>query len=283
MNVILVVGATGNVGGEVAAQLSEMSVPVRALLRNPQGANIPEEIERVRGDLSQPETVAEALHGVDSVFLMMPPASANIPAFAERASGRVRQIVFVSSAAVRDDEVASDPLAMLHADAEKAIERSGVEWTFVRPGYYATNTIRWWGRQLRDGDVIRWPFGALSLAPIDPRDIARVAVRALVGEGHSGAKYVLTGPQAVTFAEQVETIGNVLGRKLRYDEVPPETVYELLTDLPRPVLDMILETWKSLLGKSPVLTNAVERVTGSPAHSFGDWVRRNTDAFQRAA
>lgn len=280
---ILVVGATGNVGGQVARQLSDRNLPVRALLRDPQAANVPMGVERVRGDLSRPETFSAALDGVDEVFLMLPPASSNIPAFAQQAGGRVHRIVFVSSSAVRDGEPPINPLAAMHADVEKAIQQSGAEWTILRPGAYATNTLGWWGPQLRKGDVLRWPFATLQLAPVDPRDIATVAVRALTDDGHVGAKYVVTGPQALTFAEQLEVIGDTLGRELRFEEVPREAARELLPNLPPPVLNTILDTWQGLLGKPPTLTKTFEEVTGSPARTFGDWVRQNADAFRRAA
>ena len=104
---------------------------------------------------------------------------------------------------------------------EQLIETSGLEWTFLRPGMFAANALSWWAQQIRAGDVVRWPHLAAPTAPIDERDIAAVAVRALCENGHAGAEYVLTGPQSLSQFEQVSTIGGVIGRSLRIEEISP--------------------------------------------------------------
>jgi hypothetical protein len=81
----------------------------------------------------------------------------------------------------------------------------------LRPGMFAANTVAWWAPQSRAGDVVRWPYGAVETAPIDERDIAAVAVRALSEASLAGADFVLTGPAALSHARQVEVIGEVLG------------------------------------------------------------------------
>ncbi len=112
---------------------------------------------------------------------------------------------------------------MFHADMERLIEQSGLEWTFLRPSGFATNT-RLWAGQIRESGVVRWPYGAAARSLIHESDIAAVAARALTADGYGGAKHVLTGPELITQAEQVRTIGEAIGRPVRWEEVPPDAV-----------------------------------------------------------
>ena len=105
---------------------------------------------------------------------------------------------------------------------ERLIETSGLQWTFLRPGMFAANALHWWAPQIRVGDLVRWPYLAAPTAPVDERDIAAVAIRALCEDGHAGAEYVLSGPQSLSQFEQVSAIGRVIGRSLRIEEISPD-------------------------------------------------------------
>ncbi len=202
---ILVIGATGNIGRQVVSQLPATGAQVRALVRNPETAGLPPEIELVRGDLTQPETLDRCLEGMDTVFLVwVAPRDAAGPAL-ERIAKHARRIVFLSAPLKTPHPLFQQPNpARAHAEQiERLIETSGLQWTFLRPGMFAINAVGWWGRQIRSGEVVRWPYLAVPTAPIHERDIAAVAVRALCEEGHSGAEYVLTGPQSLSQAEQL--------------------------------------------------------------------------------
>jgi uncharacterized protein YbjT (DUF2867 family) len=178
-SVILVTGATGNVGRPVVAQLLRTGAIVRALARNPDSAGLPGGADVVRGDLSAPDTLDACLNEVDAVFLLWPGLTADCaPAVLDVISKHARRLVFLSSLGVRDDlEEQTDPINALHADIEHVIEQSGLEWTFLRPGGFATNTL-WWAPQIRADGVVRWVYGACARALIHERDIAAVAVRA---------------------------------------------------------------------------------------------------------
>jgi len=282
-HVILVTGATGHVGRHVVSELLGRDARVRALTRNPDAANLPRGVDVVRGDLSVPETLDGCLEGVDAVFLLLRfwnPAEA-VRGFLDAAAKQVRLIVFLSSSLVRDDvEEQTHPIGKMHADVEHLIERSGMEWTFVRPGAFATNAVGWWAPQIRAGDVVHWPYGAVSFAPIHERDIAAVAVRALTEEGHGGAKYVLTGPESLTQAQQVRTIGEAIGRPLRFEEISPEAARESLSALLPP---WILDTWASLVDRPAPVTATVAEVTGAPARTFRRWAIDHADDFRSAA
>src|SRR5262249_48360978 len=144
----------------------------------------------------------------------------------ERIAKHGRRIVFLSSphktAHPFFQKPQPNPIAALHAQVERLIETSGLQWTFLRPGMLSANARTWWAPQIRAGDVVRWPCAAAPTAPIHERDIAAVAVRALCEDRHAGAEYVLTGPQSLSQFEQVQTIGSVIGRSLRIEEISPD-------------------------------------------------------------
>jgi uncharacterized protein YbjT (DUF2867 family) len=285
MNRILIIGATGNVGRQVLSQLLATGVRVRALARNPHTAGLPPHVDVVRGDLTLAGTLDECLDGVDAVFLVWcAPPAAVAPAL-ERIVRQTRRIVFLSSphktAHPFFQAGQPNPVAALHAEIERLIETSGRQWTFLRPGMFAANARFWWAPQIRAGDVVRWPHLAAPTAPIDERDIAAVAVRALCEEGHAGAEYVLTGPQSLSQFEQILTIGRVIGRSLRIEEISPnEARRELLALMPAFIVNMLLDAWAAGIGQPALVTSTVAEITGAPARTFRDWATDHAAEFR---
>jgi len=141
--------------------------------------------------------------------------------------------------------------------------------------------VFWWGSAIRDGDVVRWPYGAAETAPIDERDIAAVAARALYEDGHASADYVLTGPEALCQAEQVGIIGECLGRPIRFEELSPEEFRRETAGVwPGPVVEMLLTAWGATIGHPAFVTSTVADVVGSPPRTFRQWVADHADAFR---
>ena len=141
------------------------------------------------------------------------------------------------------------PWLCLHADIERLIAAAGLASTIIRPGMFASNALLWWAAAIRDGDVVRWPYGAAETAPIDERDIAAVAARALYEDGHAGGDYVLTGPESLSQAEQVSIIGDAIGRRIRFEELSPDEFRrETAGSWPGPVVDMLLAAWGATMG-----------------------------------
>jgi uncharacterized protein YbjT (DUF2867 family) len=184
---ILITGATGNVGREIVKQLHDNGERIRVLCRNPEKALFPANVEAVAGDLSNPESLKTALNGVRKVFMMRVPGSDTFPQIAKQAG--VEQIVFLSSAAIEAET--ENAIGRSHLKTEEQIRQSGIKWTFLRPGAFMTNALQWAG-SIRSEGVVRAPLGHVRSAPIDPRDIAAVAVRALVSSGHEGKIYTLS-------------------------------------------------------------------------------------------
>jgi uncharacterized protein YbjT (DUF2867 family) len=171
-------------------------------------------------------------------------------------------------------------MAVLHADIERLIAAAGLESVIIRPGMFASNALFWWAPAIRAGGAVRWPYGAAETAPVDDRDVAAVAVRALREDGHAGGDYVLTGPESLSQAEQVSIIGDVLGRRIRFEELSPDEFRsETEGSWPRPAVDMLLAAWGATLGRPALVTSTVSGILGSAPRSFRQWAADHATAF----
>jgi uncharacterized protein YbjT (DUF2867 family) len=277
---VLVTGSTGRVGRIVVDLLLEAGVPVRALTRDADGADLPAGAEVVTGDLTVPSTLDAALDGVGAVFLVWTAGPATVPAVIERLTASARRIVFLSSPHQTPHPFFQqpNPMADLHVEIERLIRGTGLESTILRPGMFASNAVLWWAPAIRSDGVVRWPYGAAETAPVDDRDVAAVAARTLYEDGHAG-DYVLTGPESLSQAEQVKVIGDVLGRQVRFEELTPDE-FRASTEgsWPRPVVDMLLASWAATMGRPAYVTSSVADVLGS-ARSFRESVADAARAF----
>ncbi|HEV7963302.1 MAG TPA: hypothetical protein VGP57_12260 [Actinoplanes sp.] len=261
---ILVTGATGNVGQQVALGLSEAGELVRGMSRTA-GPGL------VKGDLFAPEGLP--LDGVDKVFLLWPgPTAEGIQEAVDAIAGQVKHVVYLSAISAESG---------FWGVVENALRASGVEWTFLQAGGFASNTRMWADMIRRDGEV-RWPYGAAARSLIHERDIADVAVQVLTTDGHAGQTYLLTGPEAISQAEQVRQIGAAIGRPLRWTEQSPdEARAQLLAEWGNPAfVDGALSYWASLVGDPEQVTGTVEQITGTPARTFEQWARDHADDFR---
>ncbi|NBE54949.1 NAD(P)H-binding protein [Streptomyces boluensis] len=279
---IVVTGATGNVGRALVERLAAAGLAVRAVSRSPERAALPAGVEVTRLD-------ADGLfEGATKLFLHLQGAAGEqLPGLLERAAGAgVRHVVMLSSGIVGTaDEDPEHPIHVWHAQAEQAVRDSGLAWTFLRPNAFATNAFQWTG-QIRAGDSVRAPFPAAAAAPIHEDDIAAVAERALLDAGdagdagHEGVAYRLTGPEATTNAEQIEAIGRALGRELTFDEISVEEAAETMyPDMPRDTVRAILKSMAEQAFSTPEITTTVERITGRPARTFAAWAEDHRDDF----
>lgn len=282
MKPILVTGATGTVGRQVVAQLFATDVRVRALTRDPVLAKLPDAVDVRRGDFTVPETLDACLDDVDVVFLVWTADPGAVSIAVDRIARHARRIVFLSSPHQTPHPLFQqpNPLAALHAEIERLIRMSGLDWTFLRPGMFAANARSWWAPQIRAGNVVRWPYAVAPTAPIHEADIAAVAVSALLDTRHNCGDYVLTGPQSLTQREQVESIGELIGRSLRFEEISPEEARQEL-DFPAAAVNMLLNAWAAAIGQPALVTSTVADITGNPARSFQDWVIDHADEFRR--
>jgi uncharacterized protein YbjT (DUF2867 family) len=171
-------------------------------------------------------------------------------------------------------------MAVLHADIERLIAAAGLESVIIRPGMFASNGLFWWAPAIRAGGAVRWPYGAAETAPVDDRDVAAVAARALQEDGHAGGDYLLTGPESLSQAEQVSIIGDVLGRRIKFEELSPDEFRrETEGSWPRPVVDMLLAAWGATMGRPAFITSTVSGILGSAPRSFRQWATDHATAF----
>lgn len=283
MSHILVTGATGNVGRNVVTELLATGANVRALTRDPTSASLPAGVEVTCGDLAAPDTLEPALDGVDAVFLVWPLGTAEAAQPVLDAIERhARRIVYLSAMGVRRDrERQTDPITQFHADIERLIERSSLEWTFLRAGGFATNTLQW-APQIRGDGVVRWPFANATRSLVHERDLAAVGARALLEDGHAGKRHVLTGPEALTQAEQARSIGEGIGRPVRFEEVPPQDAREWMraAGWSESLVEPVLEAWGGLVANPEPVTTTVQDITGTPARTLREWAADHAADFR---
>jgi uncharacterized protein YbjT (DUF2867 family) len=284
MKRVLVIGATGTVGAQVVRQLAEAGVGVKALARKPEAVAFPAGVELIRADLADPHCL-DSVGTVDAAFLIWCAPLASAAAVVGTLARLAGRIVFLSNMTIRDGvETYDNRESTTHYEIERLIARGPASWTFLRAGVFANNARLWWGPQIRSGDVVRWPYGDARTAPVHERDLAAVAVRALLDEGHQGAKYVLTGPEALSHRDQVHLIGEALGRPLRFEELTPDAARAQWSGTwPEPIIDMLLAAWPQLVSTPVTITATVAEVSGSAPRSFRDWARDHAEAFKAAA
>lgn len=265
---ILVTGATGKVGRQVVTQLAARGADVRALVRTPATARLPDGVEVVAGDLTDVDSVRAAAEGTDKVFLVWPFFTVDaLPAVLEVLPKRV---VYLSS----------EGGAQWAEAAEAAIRAAGLQWTFLRPTGFAGNTLEFAAEIKRSG-VVRAPFAKMARPYIHEYDMAAVGVRALTEDGHVGKSYSLSGPELVTQLEAVEIIGDVIGRRLRFEEITAEEGRQqmLANGWPPQLVTSATEAWAGMLAEPEAITSTVEVLTGRPAKTFREWAEDNASYF----
>ncbi|MEV7982769.1 SDR family oxidoreductase [Streptomyces sp. NPDC086519] len=280
---ILVTGATGTIGSDVVRQLAGRGAKVRALTRDPAKARVPAGVEVVRGDYGDPASLDAALSGATAVFLLRPPGPDEgqdaALVGAARTAG-VERLVKLSAIGTGDPD--SGPSAQWHVAGERAVRDSGLAWTVLRPSSFASNTLTWLPA-LRAGEPVPNMTGDGASGVIDPRDIAEVAVRALLDAGHAARTYTLTGPEAITVPGQAAVLAEVLGRPVPTRNLSPDQTRDFL----RTAWGMDGIRAEGVLtglafvraGGNAVVTEDTQEVLGRPARTFREWAEDHRGAF----
>lgn len=281
---ILVTGASGNVGGELVLQLvANDSQKVRVLARDPQRtAHLPAVVERATGDLTKPETLDAAFAGVKALFLMSTDhsgaAQVQNAVTAAKAAG-VKHIVYLSSLSAANPNT---QIGRWHKEGEQIVEASGIAWTFLRPGVFMSNVRQWLGSIKARGTVFL-PQPDKELHPIDAFDMAAVAAVALTTAGHAGKVYPLIGEEATTPRKQVEILAQAAGRSLATVPVTMEQAREgMARGMPPKLVDAVIELLQSDWDKDEdkVARTMVRKLTGQAPQRFEDWAKRHADEFK---
>ncbi|QVQ54628.1 NAD(P)H-binding protein [Spiractinospora alimapuensis] len=298
----MVTGSTGNIGKRVVAGLVGAGQRVRAMTRDPVAATakLPAGVEVIHGDFERPETWADALNGVERVYLFsyVDPAPSSGPGFIETAVEASVCRFVVHSAAAAGFEYQGDPedttlsafrrhLAEereFHRGIERAVEASGAQWTHIRMGLLAAGSD--WAEAVRTTGTVRAPFPRSGSSLVHEADVAEIAVAALLTDEHLGAAYTLTGPEMVTQEDQVRAISEAIGKEVTLVELTPEEArtewHDPAEGMDHEIIDWILEQLEaSVRYPGPVPpTDTFERLTGRPPRSFTQWARDHAEDFR---
>lgn len=282
---ILITGATGNVGVELVKRLSECGEPIRAFVRSrARSQSIASAgIELVEGDFARIETFAPALAGVDRLFLLIPSSSEvekqqrNFVDAARRS--QIRHIVKLSQLAA--DENAAGRFQRYHGAVEKYIENSGIPYTFLRPNLFMQGLYNFSGTISTEG-VFYAPAGDAKVSVVDVRDIASVAAKVLTELGHENKTYDITGPEALTHADMADQLSRAAGKNIKYIDIPPDKMRKALLGFGMPTwqADGVVEDYDHYRrGEATTVTQTVRDITGKEANSFFQFAEDNAGRF----
>jgi uncharacterized protein YbjT (DUF2867 family) len=280
---ILVTGATGTIGREVAKRLAAQGALTRAGVRDRTKARkqLGNEIELVPFAFEDKRLFADALEDVEKVFLLPPlmPNQVEVTnAFVDAAQGAgVQHIVKLSAIGVETETFTAGEW---HAANERHIRNSGLTFTFLRPNSFMQNFINYFPP--RDG-VIYLPWGNGKASFVDARDIATVAARALTHEAHKNKIYMLTGPAALSIDEVARTLSQVAGREIKYVDVPESAARDAMLNagMAEWQVDLLMELHAiNKQSRWSTITSDVHEVIGKPPIDFSEFARHYADKFR---
>jgi uncharacterized protein YbjT (DUF2867 family) len=274
---IVVTGATGNVGRPLVRALVAAGEQVTAVSRRISSTQLPAGVRHHRADLTEPKNLQPVLDGTETLFLLtsgdfMAAGGSLSDALEVIRAGGVRRIVLLSSQGVSTGDHTSE--------MEDAVIRSGLGWTMLRPGGFHSNTLQW-AESVRRQRTVTAPFGDIALPTIDPADIAQVAAAALRDAHHAGHVYELTGPVAISPREQAAAIGDALGEPVRFvEQTRSEAKAAMVRFMPEPVVERTLDILGAPSAGLRRVNPDVELLLGRPPRAFAQWATRNIAAFQ---
>ncbi|MFE2543440.1 NAD(P)H-binding protein [Actinacidiphila glaucinigra] len=280
---IVVTGATGNVGRSLVRTMAETGERVTAVSRGIAPVDLPTGTRHVQADLTKPETLRPALDGAKALFLhdggagghgLDPRAILD----AAKVAG-IQRVVLLSSQGVLTRPESPSHGGVMRA-IEDAVRDSGLAWTILRPGGFASNAYAW-ADSVRAERIAAAPFGDVGIPVIDPADIAEVAAVALRKDEHTSQVYELNGPAAVTPRQQAEAIATALGERVRFVELTRDEAHaRMAAFMPEPVVQTTLAVLGEPNAAELQLSPDVQRVLGRAPRPFAEWARRNVEAFR---
>ncbi|MGP3977575.1 SDR family oxidoreductase [Streptomyces sp. 8N114] len=280
---IVVTGATGNIGGTLVPLLAEAGEEVVAVSRRAQIEGLPAGVRHAQANLGNSASMRPVLTGSDALFILLG-GELNGPGESAEALLDVAMEAGVERVVLLSSQINSTrPHAPSHArlqEFEAAVGASGAEFTILRPGGFASNAYAW-AESVRTKRTVFAPFGDVALPVVDPADIAEVAAAALREDGHAGRTYELTGPEVISPRHQAAVISEALGEEVAFVELSREEAHAHLAQfMPEEVIGSTLDILGAPLPAEQVISPDIERVLRRPARPFGEWVARNLPAFK---
>jgi uncharacterized protein YbjT (DUF2867 family) len=290
---ILVMGATGTLGGEVVKQLSSSTpaVNIKAGVHSAQNVNKVKDgdkVEVVLIDYNKPETLKEALSQVDKLFLLTP----DVPNAHELASNLVIEAKkagirhIVKQSVMGADLEADVGTFRLHRQAEKIIEQSEIPFTFLRPNEFMQNFINFHSHFIKNNNAFYLPLEDAKVSLVDVRDIAAVAVKSLTedrSDKHNNKTYLITGPEALSYYQAAEILSSATDKKISYVNISEEEARGAMKEMG--MSDWLINTISELhdyfrKGNASQVSSAVEEVTGKKPISFSQFAKDYAEAFR---
>jgi uncharacterized protein YbjT (DUF2867 family) len=268
---ILVTGASGTVGREVVKALAGRG-GVRAGYRTrPQ--NVPAGVESVALDYERKETLAPALRGVETVFLLSNAVEPERAVIDEAKKAGVRRVVKLSVIAA-DEEAFT--FGRWHRAVERHLEASGLAWTHLRPNGFMQNVVNYMGDTIRAQSAFYAAGEDVSISHVDTRDVGAAAARVLTEPGHEGKAYELTGPAAVTWTQIAQALSRALGREVRYVPITGEQYKQgaAAAGIPEAYADALVDLTRFYgTGRSSAVSPAVRQLAGRDPIAFEQFAR----------
>lgn len=276
---ILIIGASGNVGRNVLSGLQLQGIRPRVTTRCPEKHSFPVEVEVFQANLADPASLLPALEGVERVFLYADFGDAVEQMQVFKQCG-VQHIVLLSSSATTFEGAEKDFNGSRFLIVEKAIKEAGFTYTLLRPGEFAENAS-FWNYTIKSEGLVKLPYPDAVQVPIHEKDIADVAVIALTTNQLDNSAPVLTGPERLTFRQQVAIIGSALGKDLSVITEPEEEARRRFERfMPPQLAEVLLRSWKNAVRVEPPVSLEVERITCHPARTFSTWVADHLTMFR---
>jgi uncharacterized protein YbjT (DUF2867 family) len=278
---ILITGARGSIARSIIERLHAAGAPVRAASKSPGELLVPEGVPTTALNLSRPDLAGPAFDGVSAVFLYPQPEGIDDLLKAASSAG-VERIVLLSSAWVLAPGAEQAPVARPNVLVERAITGSAITSTFLRPDAFATNARSWIGF-IRDDQPVPLAYPDAHVAAIHPDDIADIAVAALTGDGLARHAVTLTGPESLTFRDQLATIAQTIGRGIAIRTISrAEAEQQMAAHVPAPIVANLLDVWAAATAGPAPIGDTTQTLLGRPARTFAQWAAENRDAFAPA-
>ncbi len=280
---IVVTGATGNVGTPLVGTLAAAGAEVTAVSRTVAPDSVPRGVRTHQADVTDPESLRPALDGAEALFLHDTGMSAHLMRPTDildiAEAGGVRRVVLLSS-----QGVVTRPDSASHGDIgrafDEAVRQSGLEWTILRPGAFHSNAFAWIP-SVRGSRTVAAPFGDIGLPTIDPRDIAEVAAAALLSDAHAGQVYTLTGPESNTPRQRAASLATALGAPIGFvEQTRAQAKDQMLEFMPEPVVETTLDILGTPTEDELRISSDVHRVLGRPARTFAAWAADHIAPFR---
>jgi uncharacterized protein YbjT (DUF2867 family) len=282
---ILVTGATGNVGSEVVKQLAQAGHKVRALVRDPKEATgkLPTTVDVVIGDLDNVDSLINAMKGVAKMYMLAPltPSLQQYEINLVEAARRTK-LQHIVKHSVLGAQWESITLAKWHRAGERLVEATASQWAHIRPSGFYANALGW-AAMVRSGGTVYYPTGEGKHGVVDPRDVASVAVKCLTEPGHSAKTYDVTGPVALSTREQVEIIGRAIGKQLKFVDIPEQVARDSMlgAGTPAVIAELTLEFCAAIKsGHGATVTDTVKKLTGKTPRTFESWTQEMASQFR---